>query len=162
MQLLIKILLLFTLLISCVSSPEQKIKQDIKLQNRFDLKIRKVTITDTIYTDFVSNAIDKNTDHIKNYSDTIKHLVNVKDSIFKTKKRTLINDSLIRKGFHRVMQYNRKVEHYKMKIHYYEQLYFTSTDNIAGYYVKIETETDDYEFAVTSDFNVLCPKFMLE
>lgn len=162
MNYLVKILIIFSILISCVNSPEQKIKKDIKLQNRLNLKIYDITITDTIYEDELYFKIDDIYENINTQKNKMLYFHNQKDSLINIKNKHLIIDSLIKNVFDDIMFYKRNLDNNEIRLLYQRELLEKSFNGISGYYANIKTENGDYSFIVTTDFQILCPTFMFE
>jgi hypothetical protein len=162
MKYLFKILLIFSILVSCINSPEQKIKKDLKLQNRLNLKIYDVIITDTIYEDELHFKINEIYENINIQKNKMQYFHNKKDSLFKIKNKDFIIDSLIKDVFNNLMFYKRDFDNNEIQLLYHRQLLEKTFNGISGYYANIKTENGNYPFIVTTDFQILCPTFMFE
>jgi hypothetical protein len=166
MKILSKILIVFLLTLLSCSSPEQKIVRSFNDQaflQSSKIKVKNVEIYDTVYFNDVSEKVYNIQSEINKLEMDILRMNNFRDSVLELDFSKITHDSLMKKGFHRKMVYDRKLDFAIRREGYYYSLYNIPVDSISAYYAKIITDKDTFNIVVTANtYEVLCPVFIFE
>lgn len=141
MKNLLIILLLF--LVSC-STPESKILNSFNEGRdarhiKHEFEVKSVAIYDTIYTKDLENSLQKVETQIRNIEKLPKKVEKYKPRHFDD------YGDLLRKQGDMYMLYREIVN-----------------DSICGYYARIITNRDTFDFVITTKFKILTPVFMYQ
>lgn len=150
-------------LISCLNTPEKKIIHNFKNNDGFRLKIESVEVIDTIYDEEISKILILNKFRIDSLNLLIEKTNDLRKSIEKYSQYSKsISNVLIKNNYERIKKYQNQKTQYELQNSFYEQIYLNYKDHICGYYILIKTENQELEYAITKEYHLLCPKFLLE
>jgi hypothetical protein len=160
------IFLLFFILTSCNTTPENKIAKSFsneKIINHKVIKIKSIEIYDTIYMNEVIDELSQIQNKVELYEKNIKIMRGYRDSVNTLDYPDSIRHSLIEKNFKHKRLYERELNYLFFSQTFHHELYTTPIkDSICGYYTRIITNKDTFNFVITYDFSLLCPTFMFE
>jgi len=164
------VILLFSLLLGLTAcrtapdSPKEKMLASMTCQKCLSQKIENIEITDTIYQGQITEYVKIHELYISSLRDVIIQSKRERDSL----KRTMnfseyhTDSTLISSIFKHAEDCNR-VNYYKYQLDNYQTINYQTDDSICGYFILVKTKNGEcFEFAVTKDYRVICPKSIFE
>lgn len=155
------ITILSLILLSCSSSPEQKIIQSFKDDRPHHRKfeINGAMIYDTIYSINILDSLEFFETKARLIQGQIDGLRGFRDSIVKLNYPDSIRKSILQKRFDLDRELQRDLRHVSSQ-QMNRYMFYNMSDSICGYLVKIYTPRDTFDFVVTSKYTIVCPTFM--
>lgn len=162
MKFLSKIFFIFSLVLFSCSTPEQKIIDSFKTGriHKYNREIKYAEIYDTIHTQNIQDSIPIFEKRIAKFDVDMKKIDMYRDSIVNLKLPDSTKYFLIRNALDKKRRLDIQSDHL---IHQKNQYYafYNTYDSICGYYAKIYTKKDTFDFVVmVKTYNIICPTFM--
>jgi len=155
------ILILSLFLFSC-NSPERKIKNSFQYQ-RGKFKITEVKIYDTIYLKDITENTEFFNRRIRYLERSIKMANEYRDSVLQFQYPKSKQDSLLSTGRLWKRQRQKELDRLLIRESLTNYLYSEINDTIAGYYARIVTRYNTFEFVVSPiTYQIVCPVSMYE
>jgi len=145
-------------------TPKEKMLSSMTCQKCLSKKIVNIEITDTIYQSQITEHVKMHEMYISSLRDVVIKSKKERDSI----KRVIeypqyLNDTTLISSIIKSADDCNRINYYKYQLDNYQKVNYQDEDSICGYFILVKTEDNEcFEFAVTKDYRVICPKSIFE